>query len=375
MNYLLMLAGTVLLVIGAELLVRGASRLAFLIKISPLVVGLTVVAFGTGAPELAVSVASALKGDAAIAVGNVVGSNIFNVLLILGLSAIVIPLSVARQVVRFDMPLVIFVSLMLWAIASDGSISRSEGVILAIGLIVYTVWSVRQSRKESTTVQEEYAHEFPPLSDTDTRIRSVAYLVLQICLVIVGLAVLIAGSRLLVTGAVGLATALGVSSAVIGLTIVAFGTSLPEVATSLIAAWKGEKDIAIGNVVGSNLFNILGVLGISAIVAPNGLSVTSSFLQFDIPIMVLVAILCYSMLIRGREIARWEGAVFLICYVLYLVVTVFVETNHRWAPDPVKIMWYVALPFTAAFALFGVVHQPKSHTLPEVTSEKDAHSS
>ena len=336
MNYLLMIAGTVLLVVGAELLVRGASRLAFLCKISPLVVGLTVVAFGTSAPELAVSVASALEGDAAIAVGNVVGSNIFNVLLILGLSAIIIPLSVAQQVVRFDMPLVIVASLVCWAIAADGTISRSEGVMLSIGLIVYTTWVIRESRKESASVQEEYAQEFPPLSDKDTSSRSVSYLMMQIGLVIMGLAVLIAGSHLLVTGAVGLATALGVSSAVIGLTIVAAGTSLPEVATSIIAAWKGEKDIAVGNVVGSNLFNILGVLGFSSIVAPTGLSVTPSFLQFDIPIMVLVAILCYSMLIRGWEIARWEGTVFLLCYVVYMVAIVLVETDHRWAPDPVK---------------------------------------
>jgi cation:H+ antiporter len=354
MNVVLMVIGTVLLVTGAEFLVRGASRLALLLKISPLVVGLTVVAFGTSAPELAVSIASTVKGDSSIAMGNVVGSNIFNVLFILGVSAAITPLRVAQQVVRFDVPLMIVISFIVWGMASDGTIKLFEGSLLALGLLIYTAWSIWQSRKESADIQLEYAQEFAPADATGPGAHGMKYLLVQLALVVVGLAILVAGSQSLVTGAVGLATALGISPAVIGLTIVAAGTSLPEVATSIIAATKGEKDIAVGNVVGSNLFNLLGVLGLSAVSSKAGIEVASSFLVFDIPVMVLITVICFPIFLSGWEIKRWEGIVLLMCYFIYTTIVVLVEISHPLAPDPKNSVLYGALPLTVLLVAIGV---------------------
>jgi len=353
MNWVWMAIGIVLLVVGAELLVRGASQLALLFKISPLVIGLTVVAFGTSAPELAVSVASALKGDASIAIGNVVGSNIFNVLFILGISAVIVPLSVMQQLIRFDVPLMIAISVLVWWMASSGGIDRGEGSFLVFGLVSYTVWSIRQSRKESAEVQAEYAQEYSPTSVPEKQGKTV-FLLTRVLLVLIGLGILIAGSQLLVVGAVGLATSFGISSAVIGLTIVAAGTSLPEVATSVIAAWKGEKDIAVGNVIGSNLFNLLGVLGCASLVSPAGLPVSSGFIGFDIPVMLLVAIVCLPILISGWEISRWEGAVLVTCYIAYTTVVVMVETDHPSAPLPRNVLVYGAVPLAALLSAIGI---------------------
>ncbi len=329
MNWVWMAIGTILLVVGAELLVRGASKLALLCKISPLVVGLTVVAFGTSAPELAVSVASTLKGDAAIAIGNVVGSNLFNVLFILGLSALITPLSVMQQLIRFDVPLMILVSGIVWGFAFDGQITRIEGLLLVAGIVAYTIWSIRQSRKESREVQAEYETE---LAEDTTRPHGPGYMLWQLGLVIAGLVLLVLGSQQLVAGAVGIATALGVSSAVIGLTIIAAGTSLPEVATSVMAAIKGEKDIAVGNVVGSNIFNLLAVLGGAATVASGPLVVSENFLHFDLPVMFAVAFICLPVLFSHWQISRWEGGLLLASYVAYTTVLVLIETKHALAP-------------------------------------------
>jgi cation:H+ antiporter len=341
---ILFVIGLVLLIGGAELLVRGASRTALGLGISPLVVGLTVVAFGTSAPELAVSVQSAFSGPggANIALGNVVGSNIANVLLILGISAAITPLIVQQQLIRLDVPLMIGVSVLLLLMAFDGQITRIDGVLLFAGIIFYTIFAIRQSRKETSQVQAEYEHEFGAVAPTN----SVRDWIVNITLIVVGLALLVLGARWLVDGAIIFARAFGLSELIIGLTIVAVGTSLPEIATSIIAAMRGERDIAVGNVVGSNIFNILSVLGLSSIVAPEGIAVAPAALSFDIPVMIAVALACLPIFFTGRQIARWEGWLFLGYYVAYTLFLVLDATGHEALPIYSAMMIFV-LPLTA----------------------------
>jgi cation:H+ antiporter len=316
--------GLVVLVVGAELLVRGASRLAAAVGISPLIIGLTVVAFGTSAPEMAVSVRSALSGEggADIAIGNVVGSNIFNILFILGLSAAIAPLVVSQRLVRFDVPLMIGVSVLLLLLALDGRLDRLDGAVLFGGIVAYTIFAIVQGRRESKAVADEYAGEFSEAPGKP------AGLALNLGYIVAGLALLILGAHWLVESAIAMARAFGVNELVIGLTIVAAGTSLPEVATSVMASIKGERDIAVGNVVGSNLFNILCVLGLSSLVAPDGINVAPSALHFDIPIMIAVAFACLPIFFTGYAIARWEGLLFLGYYVLYTVFLVAAAVKY-----------------------------------------------
>lgn len=337
---LFLILGLVIMIWGAELLVRGASRLATAVGISPLVVGLTVVAFGTSSPELAVSVMSAFKGQADLALGNVVGSNLFNVLFILGISALIVPLIVAQQLVRFDVPVMIAVSLLVLPMGLDGAIGRFDGAILFAGAIAYTLFLIRQSRKESSEeVKAEYSQEFGG--------KSPSSLLANIGLIVVGLVGLVLGSKWLVTSAVAIAQAFGVSELVIGLTIVAAGTSMPEVATSIMAAIKGERDIAVGNVVGSNIFNILCVLGLSSLVAPAGITVSEAALRFDIPVMIAVAIACLPIFFVGYRISRFNGAAFLFFYVAYLVYLIFTATDHESLGTLRAAMLYFILPITA----------------------------
>lgn len=334
--------GLIALIVGAELLVRGASKLALSFGISPLVVGLTVVAFGTSSPELAVSVQSAWSGSVEIALGNVVGSNIFNVLFILGLSALIAPLIVNQQLIRQEVPIMIGVSLLLWLVASDGGISRYDGLLLAGLLMTYTFFVIRQSRRENTTsIQAEYAEAMP---EGDGR---ASHWTIQLVLVLSGLALLILGAHWLVEAAVTLARRAGLSELVVGLTIVAAGTSLPEVATSIMAALRGQRDIAVGNVVGSNIFNVLGVLGVSAAVAPNDLTVTPSMIAFDLPVMVAVVVACLPIFFTGRLIARWEGALFLGYYLAYTAYLILAATRHDALVGYSQIMTAFVLPLTA----------------------------
>ncbi len=308
--FLLLAAGLVLLVGGGELLVRGATGLATAMRISPLVIGLTVVAFGTSSPELAVSVTSAFAGQADVAVGNVIGSNIFNVLFILGVSALITPLSVSARLVRLDVPLMILASVGLWAFASSGTLGRFECAALLSGLIAYLGWTVVQSRRDAATMAEETAASGMPTWTAWS-------LCGQIALIVGGLALLTFGSNWLVRGAVELARFWGVSELIIGLTIVAVGTSLPEVATSILAAVRGQRDIAVGNIVGSNLFNILGILGIAGLVSRTPITVLDAAIRFDLPVMTAVAVACLPIFFTGHVIARWEGALFLGYYFAY----------------------------------------------------------
>ncbi len=305
MDYLLLFAGLLSLLVGAEVLVRGAIRLATAFGVSRLVVGLTVVAFGTSAPELVVSVGAALSGQSSIAVGNVVGSNIANVLLIVGASATILPIAVASRVVRWDVPLMIAVSLGFSLMALDGELTRLDGVVLVVGIFAYTWWQVRGGRQ----APESTVHEAGALV---TSLGSSAVLV------VVGLAALWLGGRWFVDGSVALARAWGLSELVIGLTVVAVGTSLPEAATSIVASFRGESDLAVGNVVGSNVFNVLAVMGLSALTTPEAIPVATTALYFDIPVMVAAAVVCLPIFFTGAVVARWEGALLLVYYVVYV---------------------------------------------------------
>ncbi len=342
MTILFLVAGLILLVIGAEALVRGASKVAAAVGIPPLVIGLTVVAFGTSSPEMTVSVVSSLSGNVDIAIGNVVGSNIFNVLFILGACALIVPLVVNQQLIRLDVPIMIGVSLLTLALGWNGNISKIEGAILFAGIVAYTVFLIRQSQQEkSKLVKEEYEQEYAEKKAFTTKDW-----IINLALVIGGLALLILGSRWLVDSATTIARQVGVSDLIIGLTIVAAGTSLPEVATSIIASIRGERDIAVGNVVGSNIFNILCVLGLSAMVAPEGLPVSAAAIQFDIPVMIAVAIACLPIFFSGNVIARWEGAVFLGYYIAYTTYLVLSSSKHAALEAfDTAMVWFV-MPLT-----------------------------
>ena len=351
----LFVLGGVLLVGGAELLVRGASRLAVAAGVTPLVVGLTVVAFGTSAPEMAVTVGSAYAGQADVALGNVVGSNIFNVLFILGVSALIAPLVVAQQLVRFDVPLLIGTSAVTLLMALDGRIGRVDGAVLFVGIVAYTVFLVRQSRRESAAVVDEYDEAFGAPVE---RARPVV----NVALVLVGLGLLVLGARWLVDAAVTTATALGVSELVIGLTIVAAGTSLPEVATSVLATIRGERDIAVGNVVGSCIFNLLAVLGLGSIVAPAGIPVSEGALTFDIPVMIAVAIAALPVFFTGHTITRWEAGVFLGYYVAYTAYLILGAAEHAFAAQlGAAVLWFV-LPITVLTLAATLVRQRRGST-------------
>lgn len=332
-------SGLVLLILGAEMLVRGASRLAVAAGISPLVVGLTVVAFGTSSPELAVSLKASFTGEPDILMGNVVGSNVFNVLLVLGFSALIAPLAVQQQLVRLDVPLLIGASLLVYAMSLDGRLGRIDGAVLFAGIVGYTFFLIRASRRESAEVRAEYDEVF----GAAPRHRWV----IDVALVAAGLALLVLGARWLVDGAVALAVSFGASKTVVALTIVAAGTSLPEAATSIVASVRGERDIAVGNAVGSNLFNLLAVLGLSGLAAPLGIAVAPSIVAVDLPIMIAVAAACLPVFFTGYEIARWEGALFLAFYAAYTAYLVLTATKSPAAPELRAVMLGFVLPITA----------------------------
>ena len=332
--------GVICLVIGAEWLVRGASSVATKLGIAPIVIGLTVVAFGTSAPELAVSVSGALSGNADIALGNVVGSNIANILLILGLSAAINGLSIEQRLLRFDIPVLVVISAVVYGLLLNGVIGRFEGVALFIGVIVYTGWLLRNSQRgESVAVKGEYTAAVAAAEGLTLR----QSLIFQITLVIVGLGFLVLGSQLLVDSATEIAESLGVSDLVIGLTVVAVGTSLPELATSVMAAIRGQRDIAVGNVVGSSIFNLLSVLGASAAISSNGIAVNSEVIRLDYPVMLAATVVLLPICWNGFMIKRWEGlllACFYVAYVAYLVM----EAGDSTAPELYRTMMLIVVP-------------------------------
>lgn len=333
MTVVWLILGLVLLIVGAELLVRGSVALARVVGVSPLIVGLTIVAYGTSAPELAVSIEAGLSGRADIATGNVLGSNTFNVLFILGLSALITPLAVSSRLVRLDVPVMIATSALAWVLAADGAVGRRDGILLVAGLCVYTGLLIYLARRGTPEASESLPAG--PGGPAGRRI------VVSSLMVVVGLALLVMGSGRLVIGAVSVARWLGVGELVVGLTIVAAGTSMPEAATSVTAALRGHRDIAVGNVVGSNIFNVLAVLGGSAAAAGN-IPVAGEALRFDMPVMLGVALVCLPVFFSGGRISRWEGGLLLGFYAAYVSVLVLAAGGHpAVATFSAALVWFI----------------------------------
>ncbi|MEE9450133.1 MAG: calcium/sodium antiporter [Ignavibacteriaceae bacterium] len=307
------IGGIVGLFAGAESLVRGSSSLALRLGISPLVVGLTVVAFATSSPELVVSIKAALEGNPGIVVGNVVGSNICNIGLILGVAALISPIRIKTQLIKREIPIMILVGFILLLVLADDSISRLEGVLLILGITSYVIFSYLYARKDKVIeTSREFIEAIPKGKEKSGWI--------SILLIVGGLGLLLGGAHIFVNGAVEVAVRLGVSQAIIGLSMVALGTSLPELMTSIVASFRNENDIAIGNAVGSNVFNVLSVLGFSSVISP----ISSSGVGYiDLTVMMLFMIVILPMSKSGFVLKRFEGAILLagyFAYILYLAL-------------------------------------------------------
>jgi cation:H+ antiporter len=354
----LLLAGFVTLVAGGELLVRGASGITAAVGMSPLVVGLTVVAFATSAPELAVTLQAVRDGSPDLAVGNVVGSNIANVLLVLGIAALIGPVVVRSQLVRVDVPVLVAMGVLLLLVSLDGLINRGNGALLFACLVGYVISAVLMGRRETRPADPDAPPDPPPDSPPDSHTDPSPAAVprrnlLNAALLVVGVALLVLGADWLVEGATRIANERGVPEMVIGLTVVAVGTSLPELATTVIAALRGQRDLAVGNAVGSSIFNIGAVLGFGALLAPDGIPVAESAIRIDIPIMIAVSVALLPVIFTGFEIRRWEGALFVGLYVAYTVYLLMNATDHERLPAYSAVMLWFVLP-TIAIALVAL---------------------
>lgn len=306
--------GLAALVLGAEVMVRGGAAVAARLGISPIVIGLTVVSIGTSLPELAVGVVAAQEGSGALAVGNIAGTNVVNLLLILGLSALILPLAMATRTLRFELPVMAGAAVLMLVLSLDGELSRVDGIILVGCAIAYTVAVVRMTRRESRVVAGEHTETYAPTEvATTTRPTWV-----HVLMMVAGIAVVVVGADWLVDGAVGMARGFGVSDALIGLTVVAIGTSAPELVTTVVSTVRGNRDIAVGNLLGSSIYNILLILGLTCVVAGDGLLLPASLVRIDIPIMVAVALACVPIFVTGRRVSRGEGGAMVAIYLAYL---------------------------------------------------------
>lgn len=317
---LLFLGGLVVVVLGAEMLLRGATRIATLLRISPIVIGLTVVSVGTSAPELAVGLTAAHEGKGPLAVGNIAGTNIVNILLILGLSAAIRPLPTRSLSVRLDVPVMIATAVALLVMAMDGVLTRAEGLGLLLAAVVYTVALVQLSQQEAQDTRlafrDALAAQAPPRLNLPTGAAAWAW---NGALLLAGMALAVLGAELLVAGAVELAKAYGVSDAFIGLSIVAIGTSAPELVTTMISTLRNDRDVAIGNLIGSSIYNVLVILGLTMVAAPtSGVDVSAEVLWIDLPLAALVAIVCLPVFRSDRLVSRREGIGFVLAYAAYL---------------------------------------------------------
>ncbi|WP_218221616.1 calcium/sodium antiporter [Nesterenkonia sp. Act20] len=373
MTILLLLGGFVLLVAGGEALVRGASSLGKTVGLSSLIIGLTVVSSATSAPELAVSAGAALSGSPGLAVGNVVGSNIANILFVMGLTAVFGALMVKVQLIKADIPIMIGLSVIALLFCLDGTVSTLEGSTLVGLLLVYLVVTIVLARRQTQRAKNETASgdddaaspaasnaasNAPSDSVKPTRTLRTSKrrsTLVDLVLLIVGIALLVAGAQMLVSASTTIAQALGVSDLIIGLTIVAIGTSLPELATSVIAALRGERDMAVGNLVGSNIFNIGAVLGLTAVIAPGGIEVDPAAVHFDLPVMIATALVLLPLAFTAAAIGRWEGALLVLLYGAYVTYLVLDASTHAaLQPFNAAMLWFV-LPITALWlaALVG----------------------
>lgn len=341
---LFFLFGLIMLVGGAHYLVKGTSGLASRLGIPAIVIGVTVVAFATSSPEIAVSLDAISSGKAELALGNVIGSNILNILLIVGVSAIIVPIKIQHRIIWQDIPIMISVTFLVYLLALDQELDMWDGIILLAlfaGFVGFQVYETFNMQREPQQAEQP---------DDNVKGQPVW---LQIFYTIGGLLLLIFGAQWLVESAVIMAKNWGMSELIIGLTIIALGTSLPELATSVVAAWKGESDIAVGNVVGSNIFNLLLVLGISAVFATGGLQVSKAALALDLPFLLAVSIACLPILFTGHEIARWEGYLFIAYYAIYTIYLILNTTQHKLLPLFNDIMVLFVAPITAVTLLIG----------------------
>lgn len=323
-----LLVGLVALIAGAELLTRGGTRVASRLGIRPVLIGLTVVALGTSMPELAVGLWSSREGDGSLALGNVVGANIMNMLLTLGLSALLLPLAIQMQSLRFDLPMMTGAALVLLAVAWDLRLSRSEGLVMLGMGAMYLAVLVRTSRNESRAIQAEFEAEYGAraLADDLPAPRGRHALLSDLMWLLGGIAIVVVGAEWLVQGATGIARQFGIPEAVIGLTIVALGTSSPELATTVVSTLRQERDIAIGNLMGSCVLNVLVILGIPMVMASSSLAIDAELVRVDIPVMVVAALVCIPVFITGRRVGRREGLALLLAYIAYMVYLLIART-------------------------------------------------
>lgn len=334
MVIVLFIAGIILLVFGADLLVRGAASLAASLGVSPLIIGLTIVAIGTSSPEIAVSLQAAFNAQGAIVLGNIIGSNIANIMLILGMAAMFGPLPVDRAILRRDLPVMIGASLLTFLLTLDRTLSRIDGIIMLLCLTAY-LWVMWPRNEHHNALHQSHLPQ-----------RRLRALLLQLAMVVGGLALLIVGARWLVDGAVTFATWFGVSELIIGLTIVAVGTSLPEIATSVIAGLRGERDIAVGNVVGSNVLNLLLVLGTTMVLSPQPIAVPEVTIALDLPVMVGAALICLPIFFTRRIVSRREGSLLLVYYLSYTLYLVLSATGSDELPVYNTIVGLILIPLT-----------------------------
>jgi len=340
------IVGLVALIGGAELLVRSVSRLAVIAGISKLVIGLTVVAFGTSAPELAVSIQAGVTGQTDIMIGNIVGSNLTNILLILGLSALIIPLKVHKTLIKVDLPFLIVITILVYILGLNGFFTIWECLLLTVILAIYLFYLFRQKGDV----------DIPLAEGEDVKKHSVPK---DLVLLVIGFAGLILGARWIVSSAIIFAEMAGVSELVIGLTVVAIGTSLPEIVISLLAAFKGEKDIAVGNIVGSNILNFLAVLGVSGMFIPEAIPIQQSLLDVDLILLIGATILCFPIFFTGRRIVRWEGAVFLVLYIAYLLYQFLIASDHEVLEVFIALMLYFVFPMILLLVTTAFIAETK----------------
>jgi cation:H+ antiporter len=331
----LFLVGLAVLVAGGHSLVTGSTAVARRFGLSPLVIGLTVVAWGTSAPELAVSLRAALRGQGDMALGNVVGSNVINILGVLGASALITPLVVSRRLIWRDVPILVLLSFAVFFLGANGVIGRLGGGLLFVSGIAYTAYAIHLSRDHGGAAGEEAPR---------TRLG----LTRAVALVAAGMGLLVLGAHWMVESASAFARGMGVSDLVVGLTVMAVGTSMPEAAASVVAALQGQRDMAVGNAVGSNIFNIVNVLGLTALLAPGGVPVPEPALRFDLPVMIAVTVACLPIFFSGHRLARWEGAVFVFYYAVYVLFLVLQAEDHEALPAFSRAMLFFVIPLTVA---------------------------
>lgn len=336
MTTLLIIGGLALLILGGEILIKSSTNLASRLGMKPIVIGLTIIAMGTSAPEIIINLSSISEGHSSLALGNILGSNIFNILFILGISALITPLIINQKLIKIDIPILIILTITVWIFSLDLNLSFNEGIILFILLILFIIFSIKFSKKESPEVIKEYENEF------STPRKSLLLTIIYFCM---GLTLLLLGSHYLVNGSVSLARSWGISELIIGITILACGSGTPEVVISVMAARKKEYDIAIGNIIGSCIFNILFVLGTSIIIFPNQ-PIPPEALNFDIPIMILTSIICLPICLSDQKVSRIEGLLLLLYFVSYISFIILNSSGHDAIEPFGKIVGLFFIPIT-----------------------------